>query len=309
MGAPHGSTPHLHDVEALAVRVNRGDLSAFDMNNVVTEMAVQTAMLHQDRCVKNRYYYHDPKTGKWTVIPYDMKARCFSDDLCMLQHLTRTMTDMSLQDAFATDNRGNGRNCAAEGNPCRNTPTYCILSCESFNSPLFCDATHPQDTFPESDGRSTYNRLVEQVLRKPEWREAYFRRLRYIMDNFLSTGWLQAQVAQIKGQIYADARLDNAKWRAGDIELGVAALLEQMRVRRGQLYGPYGRMIGVVGANASAVNMAHPVRPMVSAPTPASWNAAGAWDDLLEDELWPDGATSSSDGSATGAHAPAAMPL
>lgn len=70
-------------------------------------------------------------------------------------------------DTFATDNRGNGRNCAAEGNPCGNTPTYCILSCEAFNSPYACDSSHPQDTFPESDGRSSYNHLVDAVFKKP----------------------------------------------------------------------------------------------------------------------------------------------
>ena len=25
-----------------------------------------------------------------------------------------------------------------------NTPSYCILSCDAFNSPLFCDRDHPQ---------------------------------------------------------------------------------------------------------------------------------------------------------------------
>ena len=88
--------PHLHELEALAVEVARGNLSGFDQDLLVTEMAAQTAMLHHDRCTKNRFYHQDSKTGRWTVVPYDMK------------------------DAFATDNRGNGRNCAAEGNPCAN---------------------------------------------------------------------------------------------------------------------------------------------------------------------------------------------
>jgi hypothetical protein len=151
--------PHLREVEALALAVNAGDLRGFDLDAVVTEMAAQAAMLHHDRCTKNRFYHHDPASGRWTVIPYDMK------------------------DAFATDNRGSGRDCAREGNPCGNAETYCILSCDAFNSPFYCDAAHPQDTFPESDGRSTYNHLVDAVLKQPAARAAYLAKLRWIMDT------------------------------------------------------------------------------------------------------------------------------
>ena len=53
-GFSYGNTPNLGDIESLALRISGGDLSAFDRQNVVTEMAVQTAMLHQDRCTKVR---------------------------------------------------------------------------------------------------------------------------------------------------------------------------------------------------------------------------------------------------------------
>ena len=118
--------------------------------------------------------------------------------------------------------------------------SYCVLSCEAFNSPLYCDASHPQDTFPESDGRSTYNHLIDAVLKNPDARAAYLVKLRHIMDGYLSTGWLQAQVGLIHDAIASSARQDNAKWGAGDIDAGVAALLAQMAARREQLYGKYG---------------------------------------------------------------------
>jgi hypothetical protein len=51
-GYPYGRTPDLGLIEALATRISAGDLSAFDRDNVVGEMAVQAAMLHQDRCTK-----------------------------------------------------------------------------------------------------------------------------------------------------------------------------------------------------------------------------------------------------------------
>jgi len=206
---------HLGELEALATAIARGDLSAFDLPAVVTEMAAQTAMLNQDRCTKN-HFYHKARSGRWTVIPYDLK------------------------DAFASDNRGSGRDCAALGAPCSNAETYCLLSCDAFNSPFFCDALHPQDTFPESDGRSTFNHLVDAVLKDPAARALYLAKLRAVMDTYLSAGWLQGKVAETRALIAQDARADNAKWGAGDIDAGVAALLAQMATRRAQLYGRYG---------------------------------------------------------------------
>ena len=109
----------------------------------------------QDRCTKN-HYYHRNSSGVWTVLPYDLK------------------------DAFAMDERsapGGGPrsgagNCSAAGAPCGRGGSYCILSCSSFNSPLFCDRSHPQDIFvPDtSDAASTWNHLVDAVLSSARWR-------------------------------------------------------------------------------------------------------------------------------------------
>jgi hypothetical protein len=90
--------------------------------------------------------------------------------------------------------------------------SYCILSCPDFNSPFYCDAAHPQDVFPESDGRSTYNHLIDAVLKNAAGRAAYLAKLRWIMDSYLSTGWLQGQVGGMHDAIAASARADNAKW-------------------------------------------------------------------------------------------------
>jgi len=209
------SAPHERELADLALAVARGDLSGFaSLDAVVLELAAQTAMLHHDRCTKNRFYYRAPVSqgGKWSVIPYDLK------------------------DAFATDNRGNGRDCAALGTPCSNAESYCILSCPDFNSIFFCDAMHPQDTFPESDGRSTYNHLVDAVLRNATLRAAYLAKLRWVADTYLSTGWLQRTVGELRDAVAASARADNALWHAGDVDAGVTALLAQMATRRGQIY-------------------------------------------------------------------------
>ena len=74
------------------------------------------------------------------------------------------------------------------------------------------------------------------MLKDAVWRTAYLKRLFEVMENYLSTGWLQAQVAQIYGQIKDTAREDNAKWGAGDIDVGVKALLVQLSIRKAQLY-------------------------------------------------------------------------
>lgn len=93
-----------------------GSRSAFvydnlDLPKVINYMSAMTLLLNQDRCTKNFYVYRDPQTDRWSMLPWDVEA------------------------ALATD-RGLG------GKP---APDYCILDCEQWNSPLFCDKNHPQD--------------------------------------------------------------------------------------------------------------------------------------------------------------------
>ena len=52
----------------------------------------------------------------------------------------------------------------------------------------FCDKDHPQDIFWESDGRSTYNHLVNAVLRNPKTKLMYFTRLKTLLDKYLHGG-------------------------------------------------------------------------------------------------------------------------
>jgi len=82
-----------------------------NLPKVINLMAAQTLVLNQDRCSKNFYVYLDPSSGQWTMLPWDLES------------------------AFSSD-RGLG------GTPARD---YCILECEQWNSPLFCDKNHPQD--------------------------------------------------------------------------------------------------------------------------------------------------------------------
>ena len=103
---------------------------------LVNEMAAQTLMLGADRCTKN-YYMHKDWTGEWSRIPWDV------------------------EDVFPGDKRYGIDLCKSSECDTKST-AYCILSCEKFNSPLYCDRNHPQDIFyaqtPEQDPRSNVQR-------------------------------------------------------------------------------------------------------------------------------------------------------
>lgn len=87
---------------------------------ILNEMAAQTLILNHDRCSKNYFLYHDFETQEWQRIPWD-----FEQLLGVGVHLGGDESDASV------------------------TYGYCLLSCEAFNSPFFCDRNHPQDP-PES---------------------------------------------------------------------------------------------------------------------------------------------------------------
>jgi hypothetical protein len=104
----------------------------------------------------------------------------------------------------------NPAQCAA------NSSSYCLLTCDKFNHPFFCDRNHPQDIFqsanPESTRgtvralhltlcalrrpaypltqfvRSQWNHLIDAILSVNSTRAMYVRRLRTIMDEFLAAG-------------------------------------------------------------------------------------------------------------------------
>ncbi|KAI8471595.1 MAG: coth protein-domain-containing protein [Monoraphidium minutum] len=84
---------------------------ALDLPSVINEMAIQTLLNHMDRCTKNFYLWLSPETQTWRTIPWDLEASLGQDN-------------------------GLG------GSP---GPLYCVLACEQWNSPLYCDSEHPQD--------------------------------------------------------------------------------------------------------------------------------------------------------------------
>ena len=124
---------------------------------------------------------------------------------------------------------------------CRaNSETYCVQSCEWWNSPFFCDANHPQDIFHEGDGRSTWNHLVNAVLVSGEARTDYLREVKRLLHHLHYSGWLETEARTLADRIRGDARRDADAWDRGDMDRGLEALVRQMRDRRTILTDNYG---------------------------------------------------------------------
>ncbi|KAF5838031.1 coth protein-domain-containing protein [Dunaliella salina] len=79
--------------------------------SIINEMAAQAVILNMDRCTKNFFMYLNPKTEQWHRIPWDL-------------------------DGSLGQSNGLG---GVTGNQ------YCVLACEQWNSPLYCDSEHSQD--------------------------------------------------------------------------------------------------------------------------------------------------------------------
>lgn len=74
-------------------------------------MAVNTLLLNQDRCTKNYDMYWDKTgTGEWQMLPWD------------------------LEESLGISSGLNGKPAV----------DYCILECQQWNSPLYCDWNHTQ---------------------------------------------------------------------------------------------------------------------------------------------------------------------
>jgi hypothetical protein len=65
------------------------------------------------------------------------------------------------------------------------------MSCQSWNSPLFCDKDHPQDVFSDNDGRSTWNHLVNAVLADGGARTQYLAQVKRLLNDLHYSGWLE----------------------------------------------------------------------------------------------------------------------
>ena len=235
------------NIERVRENVDGSAYLLYDTLNLpalINEMAAQTLILGADRCTKN-YYMHKDWTGEWSRLPWDV------------------------EDAFPGDKRyGTGLCAPSECSP--SSTAYCILSCEKFNSPLYCDRNHPQDIFyadpnsPEQDPRSTYNVLIDVLLAYWPTKEMYLTRLRTLMDEILATSFIDEYVRRTLQKIRKDALRDSEKWSVGAvraIDQGVAQLLSQVvPKRRDQLFNEYAYMIPPSMPSNARVYVSHAQR-------------------------------------------------
>ncbi|GMH43574.1 hypothetical protein BSKO_11496 [Bryopsis sp. KO-2023] len=209
-----------------------------NLPEIINYMAVSSLLLNQDRCTKNFYTYMDPVTQRWSVFPWDLEA------------------SMGIS---------NGLN----GKPAKD---YCILVCEQWNSPLYCDAEHPQDLqdllglkiqtgrrlsqlpqrpityeLPDPDvynedrtktgsaigPAGTYNHLDDAILSWGPTREMYLRRLRTLVDTYLN-GRLVEIMDEMWDTIKGEAAIDNKEWGVlkGNVNRGYKQLLTEQLPKR-----------------------------------------------------------------------------
>lgn len=221
----------LWDLTQMIDRVRRNVNDAYILYDVlalpeiINEWAAQTLVLSADRCTKNYFMHRDRGTGEWRRLPWDV------------------------EDAFPGDRRYGVELCNPNECSAKST-SYCILSCEKFNSPLYCDRNHPQDIFLGSgvqDPKSTYNVLVDVLLTLSPTKEMFLCRLRTIMDEILATDYIDNWVRANLDRIRNDALIDSDKWKVGGvraIDQGVLQLLKQIvPKRREQLFKQYSGLI------------------------------------------------------------------
>lgn len=213
-----------------------------NLPEIINNMAVNTMFLNQDRCTKNYYMYLNPEDSRWTMLPWDLDG------------------------AFGISHKLGGQ-------PVKD---YCILNCEQFSSPLFCDSEHPQDvelwgnqrkllisepsnmptyripSQEEYDRDQTgtpslqskagsYNYLYDALLDWPVTREMYLRRLRTLTDEWMN-GKVQDMFSDLWSKIRTEAFRDNQKWQlSSDPDNGLKQLLtHQIPTRKTQLLETYG---------------------------------------------------------------------
>lgn len=100
---------------------------------MIENMAVNTLLLNQDRCTKNYNMYWDKTgTGEWQMLPWD------------------------LEESLGISSGLNGKPAV----------DYCILECQQWNSPLYCDWNHTQVRQPAVTATVAAAALVLSVVHR-----------------------------------------------------------------------------------------------------------------------------------------------
>jgi len=147
-----------------------------DIPTTLNYLAVQAVIHNNDHIAKNYYLYRDTGgTDRWTMHAWDL-------DLTLGKNFDGTG---AFSDVFWADQD------QIPGKPGYISPSH----------PLFGDTNHRKID-------EVYNHFIDVMLREPDLRAMYFRRLRTLMDELLVEGRYEARVAEIAAEIAPEAALD-----------------------------------------------------------------------------------------------------
>ena len=153
-------------------------LDNVDIPAMLNYMAVQILLHNNDHLSKNYYIYRDSGgTDRWTMLPWDLDltfGKNFQDE--------GVFADVIWADIDQVP-----------GKPSYVSPSH----------PLFGDANHQK-----VDLRLNY--LIDALLREPDIKQMFFRRLRTVMDEFLVEGRYESRIDELEALFSTEAALDKA---------------------------------------------------------------------------------------------------
>lgn len=239
-----------------------------DLPQVINHMAAQTLILNQDRCTKNFNLYREPNSGQWIMLPWDVESGFSIDrglggepapDYCTLACEqwnsplycdSEHPQDLAINTPWGLisaqyDTYLTGRkilqNSASQGGGDQSSPDAFTPKREQ-NGDCSTNLAAAQSNSPPVGAPGSFNYLIDAILDSPRAREMYMRRLRTLMDEFISTGLLEDMVTAAYEEVKDEAKRDAAKWsNPADVDRGYQQLIEeQLPERKRQLYEVYG---------------------------------------------------------------------
>ena len=182
-----------------------------DIPSVINYLTASVIIQHSDRVLTNFYLYRDTQgTREWTMLPWD--------------------TDLTFGYIFPSDDRIDADN---------DTPG---------DWPPIPGMSHPWWGAKGYPYLSLSNRMIEAIIRTPETREMYNRRLRTLMDEFLQPPgtpvedrYFESRINELQPLMTELAAQDLAKWGTWGTRQSFAQALDILRndylaVRRQHLF-------------------------------------------------------------------------
>ncbi len=151
-----------------------------DVPSLINYVGVQVLLHNNDHVTKNYFVFRDSEgSGRWSLQPWDL--------------------DLTF-----------GRNFTAEGGVLNDT---IWADLDGIFSQPWVSPSHPLfGTAEHRKVNAVYNNLIDAVLSIDTVQEMYFRRLRSLMDRFLTEGYFEERIAELQPLLAAEAEADRLLW-------------------------------------------------------------------------------------------------